>query len=195
MSKDDRSRIVPLQFIADRRVLGGIPGGGEVAIGRDDPRSRKHALPRHATVLALQGPGDARLPLATRRKAYVAAFRAVDLVVIAPPGEKSHTQAGPGADHSDGGARFGLAGLQRLEILGAQERNAVADRGEVVDEGARRDPDVGGDRVRVDLPREVRGHAFLLRGGARHPDARPLRSYAHLRDGGRYDRGESRIRL
>src|SRR2546427_5174959 len=71
MSKDDRGRIVPLQFIADRRVLGGIPGGGEVAIGRDDPRSRKHALPRHATVLALQGPGDARLPLATRRKAYV----------------------------------------------------------------------------------------------------------------------------
>src|SRR3989454_9278401 len=49
------------------RSLGGIPGGGEVAIGRDDPRSRKHALPRHATVLALQGPGDARLPLATRR--------------------------------------------------------------------------------------------------------------------------------
>src|SRR5256884_5871178 len=98
MSKDDRGRIVRLQFIADRRVLGGIPGGGEVAIGRDDPRSRKHALPRHATVLALQGPGDARLPLATRRKAYVAAFRAVDLVVIAPPGEKPHTQAGPGAD-------------------------------------------------------------------------------------------------
>src|SRR5205814_4014976 len=79
MSKDDRGRIGPLQFIADRRVLGGIPGGGEVAIGRDDPRSRKHALPRHATVLALQGSGDARLPLATRRKAYVAAFRAVDL--------------------------------------------------------------------------------------------------------------------
>src|SRR5439155_905409 len=52
MSKDDRGRIVPLQFIADRRVLGGIPGGGEVAIGRDDPRSRKHALPRHATASA-----------------------------------------------------------------------------------------------------------------------------------------------
>src|SRR5436190_3872968 len=136
MSKDDRGRIVPLQFIADRRVLGGIPGGGEVAIGRDDPGSRKHALPRHATVLALQGPGDARLPLATRRKAYVAAFRAVDLVVIAPPGEESHTQAGPGADHSDGRARFGLAGLQRRGIPGPPARDAAADRVEVDTVGA-----------------------------------------------------------
>src|SRR2546426_535980 len=147
MSKDDRGRIVPLQFITDRRVLGGIPGGGEVAVGGDDPRSRNHPLPRHATVLALQRLGDARLPLATRRKAYVPAFRAVDLVVIAPPGEKSHTQAGPGADHSDGRVRLGLAGLQRLQILSAQERNAVADRGEVVNEGARRDPDHGPART------------------------------------------------
>src|SRR5437879_7311987 len=70
MSKDDRGRIVPLQFITDRRALGGIPGGGEVAVGGDDPRSRNHPLPRHATVLALQRLGDARLPLATRSEEH-----------------------------------------------------------------------------------------------------------------------------
>src|SRR5207253_5006178 len=102
-------------------------------------------LSRYASVLALEGQGQAALALATGREPGVAPFGRVHFVAVAPPGEEPHAEARPRADESDGSARFGLAGLQRLHVVGAQERDAVADRREVVDEGARRNADLGGE--------------------------------------------------
>src|SRR5437773_6253084 len=188
-----RRRIAALDLGADRWVLRGNAGAREVTVRPEDPRPRAHALLGHASVFALQRTGQPRLALTAGGEADVAALGAVHLVVSAPPGEESHPQAGAGADEPDRGARLGLAGLERLDVLCTQQRDAVADRREVVDERAGRDPDVGGQGSGVHPPREVRRPTFVPHGRARHPDAGPLRSRVDLRTEGPPDGGEPRV--
>src|SRR5213593_1894350 len=194
MPDNDGRGIALLDLRADHRVLRRDAGRREVPVRRQDPGPREHSLPRHASELALQGRGEPRLLLPPGREPDVAAFRGVHLVAIAPPREESHTQTGPGADEPDGGARLRLAGLQRLHVLGAQERDTVTDRREIVDEDTRRDADLLGEGARVYSPREVRRQTGVLRRRARHPDTGALRPRTDLRGEGPHDRREPGVR-
>src|SRR5581483_1288075 len=106
--------------------------------------------------------------------------------------EERLPEPGPGADQRDHAVLLTLAGLQAHEVRGAESRDAVGDRIEVVDQPRARDADVGREAARVDAPREVRRLAVPADHGARDPEARAVEPSV---DGGEkveHDRREPR---
>ncbi len=105
--------------------------------------------------LSAERPQESPFEVIAGGEAHMPALRRLNPIARAVPHEKPLAEPRSGADHRDGSPLRSRAPLQRLDVVGPEQRQAVPNGCEVVDQARLRDPDGRAELTLLDRPGQV----------------------------------------